>query len=163
MLVPKFRYLMIGHLVNALLDYGGDYILYPAVIWKFGLWKGGAIMSCISLTLCWCILKFYDWSKKDWLGIEALKSLKTYDGDSRAGRILSWTMRQSDPVACILLSISHDPFITTAYLRRGHFGGMDKRDWKIFLLSWLICNVWWSLLCFAGVETLSELWHWLFS
>jgi len=33
-----------------------------------------------------------------------------------------------------------DPFIATAYLRQGAFGGMARRDWKIFLLSWLIAN-----------------------
>ncbi len=38
----------------------------------------------------------------------------------------------------ILLSIKFDPFIVTVYLRRGRFGGMSRRDWQIFLLSWLI-------------------------
>jgi hypothetical protein len=43
---------------------------------------------------------------------------------------------QSEPLACILLSIKFDPFIVTVYLRRGRFGGLSSRDWRIFLLSW---------------------------
>jgi hypothetical protein len=62
---------------------------------------------------------------------------------------------------CILLSIKFDPIIVTAYLRQGAFGDMTRRDWKIFLLSWLIGNAWWSLPCFAGVETATGLWQWM--
>ncbi len=53
----------------------------------------------------------------------------------------------------ILLSIKFDPFIVTVYLRRGRFGGMSRRDWRIFLLSWLIGNAWWSVVCFTGLST----------
>ena len=53
-----------------------------------------------------------------------------------------WLLHRSDPVACVLLSIKFDPFIVTVYLRRGRFGGMSRRDWRIFLLSWLIGNAW---------------------
>lgn len=45
-----------------------DYALYPFVIYKLGILKGGLIMTllaAISNILC---LKFYDWSKRDWLG-----------------------------------------------------------------------------------------------
>lgn len=83
---------------------------------------------------------FYDWSKKDWLGIEAIKELRAYDGTSRFGRFLAWTLRSSEPVACVALSVTSDPFITTVYLRRGKFNGMTRRDWNIFLASWFIGN-----------------------
>jgi len=76
---------------------------------------------------------------------------------------MAWLLRQSDPIAGILLSIKYDPFIVAVYLRRGRFGGMSGRDWRIFLLSWLIANAWWSLLCFAGVETAVGLWKWMWS
>lgn len=56
-------------------------------------------------------MKFYDCSKRDWLGIEAIKSLKDYAGENRSGRFMAWLLRPSDPVACILLSIKFDPFI----------------------------------------------------
>jgi len=65
-------------------------------------------------------------------------------------------MQKSDPVIFLFLSIKFDPFITTAYLRKGRFSGMNKRDWKIFLSSVLISNAYWTLACFMGV-TLFEL------
>jgi len=118
-------------------------------------------MALLSFIVCWLSMKFYDWSQRDWLGIEAIKGLKDYNGSSRSGRWLGWVLRRSDPVACVLLSVKFDPFIVTAYLRRGHFGGMTAHSWRIFLLSWFIGNAWWSLLCYAGVETIAGLWRWL--
>ena len=118
-------------------------------------------MSLISLLVCWLTMKFYDWSQRDWLGIEAIKSLKEYDGPNRLGRALGWIMRQSDPVACVLLSLRFDPFIVTVYLRRGRFGGMTRRDWRIFLLSWLIGNAWWSIVVFTGLSAVQWLWNWV--
>jgi len=69
-------------------------------------------------------------------------------------------LRQSTPIASILLSIKFDPFIVTAYLRQGAFGGMSPRDWRIFLLSWLIANAWWSVVCFTGLSAVQWVWAW---
>ncbi len=52
-------------------------------------------------------------------------------------------------------------FIVTAYLRQGAFGGMTRRDWRIFLLSWLIGNAWWSVVCFTGLTAVQWLWAWV--
>ena len=153
--------LALGHTVNQVICYSFDFGLYPLVIFWLGLRLGFIVMAGLSFVVCWLTMRFYDWSKRDWLGIEAIKSLRYYSGTNRAGRLLAWILRQSDPVACVLLSIYFDPFIVTVYLRRGRFGGMTRRDWLIFLLSWLIGNAWWSLLCFAGVETAAGLWRWL--
>jgi hypothetical protein len=138
-----------------------ELVLYPFVIFWLGLWLGFVVMALLSFVVCWLTMKFYDWSKRDWLGIEAIKGLKDYNGPRRSARWLAWVLRRSDPVACVLMSIKFDPFIVTAYLRRGSFNGMSRRDWRIFWASWFIGNVWWSLLCFAGVETATELWRWL--
>ncbi len=151
----------LGHSVNLITVWGFDYVLYPLVIFWLGLAWGFVVMAMLSFLVCWLTMKFYDWSRRDWLGIEAIKDLKVYDGPSRARRWLAWVLRRTDFVACILLSIKFDPFIVTTYLRRGHYGAMDARDWRIFLLSWLIGNAWWSLLCYAGVESIVGLWHWI--
>ncbi len=71
------------------------------------------------------------------------------------------TLRQSDLIACILLSIKFDPFIVTVYLRQGAFDGMPRRDWRIFLLSWLIGNAWWSVVCFTGLSAVQWGWAWV--
>jgi hypothetical protein len=153
--------LALGYSVNAVIIYSFDFGLYPLVMFWLGLWRGFVVMAALSFLVCWLTMVFYDWSKRDWLGIEAIKSLKDYDGQNRAGRWLAWVLRKSDPVACVLLSLKYDPFIVTIYLRRGAFGGMTARDWRMFLLSWFIGNAWWALLCYAGVESLAGLWHWL--
>ncbi len=46
--------LTLGHTVNAAMVYGFDYALYPFVIWKLGLVKGGVTMSVLSLIACQC-------------------------------------------------------------------------------------------------------------
>jgi hypothetical protein len=58
------------------------------------------------------------------------------------------------------ISIKFDPFIVTTYLREGFIGGMTRRDWRIFLLSWLIANAWWSVVCFTGLSAVQWLWAW---
>jgi hypothetical protein len=73
----RLRELGIGHSVNWVMSEGFDYLLYPAVIWKLGPLLGGAIMSVASLLVCLGCLYFYDWSKRDWLGIEAIKDLES--------------------------------------------------------------------------------------
>ena len=150
--------LALGHTANLISVWAFDFGLYPLVIYFLGLGWGFVVMAILSFLLCWLTMKFYDWSKRDWLGIEAVKGLKDYDGPSRSRRLLAWVLQKSDPVACALLSVKFDPFIVTIYLRRGRFGGMTRRDWRIFILSWLIGNVWWSLACFGGVNLLQWLW-----
>ncbi len=154
--------LTLGHTVNWLTAYGFDYILYPFAIWKLGLLYGSIVMAILSLIVCLLLIWFYDWSKRDWLGIEAVKEMKNYDGKSRFGRLLRWTLSRSDWLACAVLSVKFDSFITTAYLRHGAFNGMTRRDWRIFLLSWFIGNGYWTLACFGGVKLLSSLWRIVF-
>jgi hypothetical protein len=150
--------LALGHTVNQVICYSFDFGLYPLVIFWLGLGRGFVVMALLSFVACWLTMRFYDWSKRDWLGIEAVKELKNYAGESRAGRLLAWVLRRSDPIACVLLSIYFDPFVVTAYFRRGAFGGMNRRDWKIFLLSWFIANAWWSVVCFTGISAVEWLW-----
>lgn len=153
--------LLLGHTLNLITGWAFDFVLYPLVVYWLGLIVGFCVMASLSFLVCWLILRLYDWSGRDWLGIEAIKEFKNYSGPNRSARWFAWAMRRSDPVACILLSIKYDAFIVTSYLRRGHFGSMTARDWRIFVLSWFIGNAWWSLLCFAGVESIAGLWHWL--
>ena len=103
-------------------------------------------------------MKFYDYSKRDWLGIEAIKSLKDYDGSKKIGRLTAWFMKKSNPLVFLFLSIKYDPFITTVYLRLGKFNGMTNRDWMIFMGSLLLANAYWTLACYMGI-TLIE-WGW---
>ncbi len=150
--------LSIGLTAKYLSDQAFDYLLYPYVILMLGIIKGGAVMATLAAATNLLTLKFYDWSKRDWLGIETLKDLKEYAGEKRLGRFASWFLRRSEPAVFLFLSLRYDAFTTTAYLRHGKFSGMSKRDWHIFMGSLLFSNAYWTLACFMGI-TLFE-WAW---
>jgi hypothetical protein len=152
----RFAVLGVGLLANGVIDYSFDFILYPFVIWKMGLIRGGLIMLFLSFVTCYATFLFYDWSKKDWLGIETIKGLRDYEGQRKTGKFVSWILRQSMPLALLILSIKFDPFITTAYLRFGahNYAGLNRRDWKIFISSLLIGNGYWTFASFMGISLL---------
>lgn len=153
--------LTIGFTATQVVGYLFDYALYPFVIYSFGLLVGGLVMILLSFAACLLTVWFYDWSKRDWLGIEAIKSLRGYEGELKCGRLAGWMLRKSDPVIFLFLSLNYDPFITMAYLRHGAFNGMSRRDWRIFLGSTLVANVYWTLACFMGISLVEWVWGWL--
>jgi len=152
--------LALGHGVNQVLDILFDYLMYPAVIAWLGLWYGGIIMATVSLVVCLIMLWGYDLSGRDWLGIEVIRSAKNYDGPHRLRRATAWLLRRGDVPACLFLSIRYDPFITILYLRHTSYAGLNRRDWILFMTSWLIGNAYWALVCYAGVESFTRLWQW---
>jgi MFS family permease len=159
----RLAILGIGYLGNAIIVYGFDYFLYPYVIWKFGILKGGAVMTLLSFIICYVTILFYDWAKQDWLGIEIIKEVKEYNGKSMIGRFTSWILKKSEPVVLIFLSIKFDPFITTAYMRKGaeKYNGLGKRDWVIFMSSLFVGNVYWTFVAFTGVSVIEYAWKFI--
>lgn len=135
-----------------------SYVLYPFVIYTFGIFGGGAIMTLLSFLVCFALLRFYDSSKRDWLGLEAVKRLRDYEGESAVGRMWAWFLRKSEPVIFLFLSIKVDPLVTTIYLRRGNYSGMAKRDWAIFMGSLIIGNAYWTVACYVGISLFE--WGW---
>ena len=150
----------IGLLGNSLIANGFDYVLYPWVIWRLGPLHGAVVMTVLSFLICYVSILLYDWAKKDWLGIETLKQLKEYRGDSRLARVLRWAISKGDAALLFILSVWTDPFITVAYLRQGahRYNGMNARDWKIFMLSLVIGNGYWSLTLFTGISAAEYAW-----
>lgn len=148
--------LTLGHVVNWLVTYGFDYGLYPFVIWKLGPFFGGGIMALASLVVCLLCLWFYDKSKRDWLGIEAVKDLKDPGEFKGLRKLLARVLRMGEIPAFLALSIYTDPFITTAYMRKGAFTSMTSRDWGIFLGSWVIGNGEWILVLSGGIWLVRE-------
>lgn len=158
-LKKRFAELAVGLSVNQLIVWAFNFFLYPFVIYKFGILHGGVIMTFLSFITCILTLKLYDWSKRDWLGIEAIKSLKGYEGSKKIGQLTSWIMKKSDSVVFLFLSIKFDPFITTAYMRHSKFNGMNKRDWKVFTGSLIIGNAYWTLACYTGITLFEWVWR----
>lgn len=135
-----------GHAVNQALSLPFDYVLYPAVIWWLGPLAGGAVMAALSALVCYALLRFYLWSGRDWLGIEAVRGLR--DGPPPR----QWFLRQTRAIlragrfpALVVLSVQFDPFITVAYLRGSGapVGRLERADWAVFWLSVLISNLSW--------------------
>lgn len=135
--------LAVGLTVNKIMDWPFNYILYPGVIYLLGIWWGGLIMTFLSFIYCLLTIWFYDWSKKDWLGIEAIKGLKNYEGGHSAGRMTSWFLRRSEPVAFLFLTFWYDPFHHHGlhapwrlqwhgYTRLAHLSGQPP-PWKFLL------------------------------
>jgi hypothetical protein len=159
----KLAILGVGYLGNAIIVYGFDYFLYPFVIWRFGILEGGIVMTFLSFAICYITIIFYDWAKQDWLGIETIKEVKEYNGKSLIGRFTSWILRKSEPIILVFLSIKFDPFITTAYMRKGaeKYNGLGKRDWVIFLSSLVVGNVYWTFVAFTGVSIIEHIWNFI--
>lgn len=157
----KIGILGIGHAANALMVYGFDYLLYPYVVIKYGMVRGGALMALLAFVSCWLVMIFYDATKKDWLGIEMLKEARAYKGASKIRRWVANIINRSELLTIILLSIQFDAFVTTAYMRRGvgKFNGMGKRDWMIFLTSWVISNLYWTVASFFGATIVIRFWN----
>lgn len=157
-----------GHTFNIVFDHLFNYWLYFSVIALMGPVKGGALLAVTDAVVSLVFIKFYDWAKKDWLGIEVAKEVRDIGPlwirnlrvTSLVGRILwwpfskmilliLWSMRRGKIVAFFVLSILTDPFITTVYLRKGSFNGMTRRDWAIFFASVVLGNGWWTVRAYA--------------
>jgi hypothetical protein len=150
----------VGLLGNQLQVVLFDYVLYPFVIWRAGLLWGALIMTGLSLVVCIALLRFYDWSRKDWLGIETVKRLRDEPAAAGARRRIAGLLRRSDAFALVALSIRFDPFVTILYIRRGShaYAGLSRREWRLFLVSNLISNAWWSLVAFGAIEVVRRTW-----
>lgn len=145
--------LFIGHAANFAMTEGFDFILYPAVLAFFGLVRGAAIMWVLSFLVCYGTIVFYNWSKTDWLGIEMVKETIHEEHPSWFVRALAWANRKGRWVMLVFLSITTDPFICVVYMRhRSHgYHKMNKRDWVVFMLSFIVSNLWWTSVVFTGL------------
>ena len=104
-------------------------------------------------------LKFYDWFKKDWLALETLKDLQ--NRKNFWGKLFNFVHDKNVFVTVIVLSLTSNAFIVTAYMRKGSFqyNGLTKRDWNIFLASSLLTNLYWVFLIAGGIEIIKYLYQ----
>lgn len=155
--------LTVGVVGNWFLNYGFDFLIYPYVLYTFGTLEGWIIMVLLSLVVSLLTLWFYDWAKKDWVGIEAIKSLRDGESINKVGRFTAWALKKGDPVVLVVLSIQFDPVITALYLRRGanQFNGFSRRDWRNFLISVIIANLYWGSVVLFGMNVFQLVWGWI--
>lgn len=156
-LIKRIGVLGVGLTANALMVWPFDYLLYPFIINRYGWIEGGVIMMIASFVYCLLTFAFYDWAKQDWLGLETLKEAQDVSDHSFLGRIVKKANKQW--LVFTVFSLQTDPFITTVYMRRGahQYNRLSARDWKIFLGSLLLGNIFWILVCSLGLETAKAL------
>jgi hypothetical protein len=167
----KIATIALGNTVFYCIELFFNYIVYIPVIGFassfFGGFRGvvygGAVMTSFSFLVCYGMLKFYDWAKVDWLGLEVAKDVRDFGPEwikklrakSLVGKILwwpfskiilfvLWSLKKGGVIAFFALSIYTDPFTTTVYFRKGSFNGLAKKDWLIFVASVLIGNIYWT-------------------
>lgn len=151
--VQRIGILVLGHTVNFATVYGYDFIVYPYLIVTFGLALGWAYAVIGSIALCLGTIWFYDRTKQDWLGIETIKLVRDGQATGVFGKFFWQLANKGDTIAFLILCLRFDPFIITAYMRKGSGNyTMSARDWKIFWTSMVVCNVWWGLIVFGAIE-----------
>jgi len=138
------------------MDTAFDYFLYPSVIYKLGILKGGIVMTVLACLMNIISLYFYDWSKRDWFGFEALKYFQGYHGTNSLKNIAAWLLNKNNFIIMLFLSIKEDAFKTVVYMRHGkyQYNGLTARDWKIFIASLIIGNAYWTLAAYTGLSLL---------
>lgn len=158
----RFAELATGWLTDRVTNWVFEYVAYPAVIAYWGLIQGGTVMIILSVILSLAIINLYDFLKRDWLGLEAIKEIRDGEAKSMLEKISQWAMRKGDLVGLIILSVYSEPVKVTLYMRHGsnQFNGFSKRDWFNFTTAVVIGNVSWALVVFGGVKTAKAL-SWL--
>jgi hypothetical protein len=154
----RLAILGVGVLANQVFVYSFNYGIYPLVIYHYGPFKGYFIMVALSAIVCYLTILFYDWLKKDFLGIETIKEIKEYEGQHRTARFISSILKKSDLLAFLFLSIKYDPFITVVYMRKGahKYDGLTKREWKIFTASLLVGDIYWTIVVFFSIQVITN-------
>ncbi|KAF0101380.1 MAG: Uncharacterized protein FD187_1346 [bacterium] len=157
----RLRIMAVGHTGNACIGIGFDYVIYGLAIATLGPLKGGLLMIAVSFLIDLALIRFYDWSRTDWLGIEMLKDVRDNPVRSRPQRLLQWLLRKGDAVALVALSFKLNPFNVMLYLRRGAYlyNGMARRDWLVLIASTLIGNLYWILVMWGATSGLMHLWE----
>lgn len=157
----RFLEIGAGHAIYATFNFFFDQVLYVYVVYRFGLLIGGAGMTLLSLVSCLVTLLVYERMQIDWVGSSLLEWIEHHPNPAWWQRVIVWATRHGAAVIFLVLCVFQDPFITTAYFRRGKFDGLDRRDWQIFVASVFISNVYWTLRSGVVVAVLAAVLKWV--
>ncbi len=149
----------IGHTLYAGFNWLFDNVLYVWVVYTLGVLKGGALMMAASGVQCAVLLVVYQRMRIDWVGVGLVTEMRTKPQRTRIARLLA---RASDfhPAAIFtLLCVLQDPFVTTAWLKRGSFDRLTRRDWSIFCAAVVVANVYWIFVASLLGRLVASLWR----
>lgn len=161
-----------------------DNVLYLVVLNWLGFFWGGVTMTVLSFFITLLLLLYYERMKVNWLGMDTLEEIRqggflwmrkaeNHYYERRwmrvfiwmalfipkiIGRFVVWFLNKGNVFAFVTLSLWMDPFITTAYFRRGRFDGLKRRDWEVFVGSCLLSNIAWVLWSWGVLSTIKRVW-----
>lgn len=154
----------LGHTADILMTKGYTWLVVTNLMAWFHPVTAVAINLVCSFLLCLLTLKFYDWAKRDWLGLETLKEVRETRYENILARSFSWVLRRGDWVGMIALAFVKDAFYCTAWMRKGahRYNGMNRRDWGVFITALLISTLWESFYVYLIVTFGKSTWRQLF-
>jgi hypothetical protein len=132
-----------GHLLYGLFNHAFDYLLYPYAVYTLGVIRGGILMTLLSMLQCALTLLVYQRMRIDWVGGSLLDVYAGSAPQSLQARVLTWLTGRQRWLSFAVLCALTDPFIVTAFFRRGRFGALAREDWQLFIASVLLCNLYW--------------------
>lgn len=156
----RFASIGLGHLLYAAFNWVLDHVIYVYAVFTWGIVLGGGVMALFSLIQCALTLRFYEKMQIDWVGAGVLNVFLAKQPNSLLGRLFCRISKKQKAVF-IFLCVFSDPFITTAYFRKGRFNGLTAQDWRIFLYSVLVSNGYWICVCALLGNGIASLWQWL--
>ncbi len=157
-LLNRLLLFLTGATTFTVINYSFDFVLYPFALYKLGVVVGFFTMMLLSFLFCWGYFIIYDYLKRDFLGIEFSKekmsSIIASEDSVGLKLLLVRILRKSRALLFVFLSIYFDPFVAVAFERKGNFAynGLSARDWRLFILSLIISNGFWSTTVFAGLS-----------
>lgn len=131
------------------MSYG--FVVCPLILtYSRTYWISVGWMALGSFCLCFCLVKLYDWTKRDWLLLESLKDAqeKSTQGmqQNRITRKITKLAKRGKYILLVMI-VSWDPTITVLYCRKGAYkynGIPTKEVAALFILSCLLCDVVWA-------------------
>ena len=132
-----------------------DYPLFGGVMWYFGAVWGSLIMLALTFAVDIGSIRLYDWSKRDWLALEFIRSHRDYSGRNIFRRAARFVLTKTPVwIQVLCLSVKFNAFIITTLLREegSSHNGLSRRDWGIFAVSFIAAQVYWSLCIYGGIQ-----------
>ncbi len=139
----------VGHTLYAGFNWLFDHVIYVYVVYQFGMVRGGLLMTALSFVQCAGTLLLYQRMRIDWVGAGLLAEIRLKPRRNGFERFLLWADTRHPLAIFTLLCIAQDPFITTAYFKRGQFDVITRGDWGRFILSVIVANFYWVFIASA--------------
>lgn len=150
-----------GHALYGSFNHFFDFVIYPYVVYTQGVILGGALMTLFSLLQCALLLVAYERMGVDWVGSGLLADIAGKPQPSWLDRLVIWVTNRNQALTFLVLCALTDPFIVTAFFRRGSFNGLRARDWQLFFASVLVCNLYWIFVADVIARVAVASWQWL--